>query len=252
MKRVTGSMTVLGERVGVVGDDLDHRGGLSGIVGRDGDLLQAVRGAVDGVPVHLDDLLALAAVGLLDGLLDQGDGLRLGEDARDLEEAGLHDRVDAEAQAELAGDLDGVDVVDLDLLVDDRPLHVLGQVLEDLGGLPVGVDQERAALADAFQDVEAPDVGRLVEGDEVDGVEEVLGLDGLLAEAEVGDRDAAGLLGVVLEVALAVHVGVVGDDLDGVLVGADRAVRAVAPELAADRAGGARCPGPGRPGSRGG
>ena len=60
---------------------------------------------------------------------------------------------------------------------------------------------------------------------------------GLLAEPEMGNRHAAGLLGVVLEVALAVHVGVVGDDLDRVLVRPDRAVRAVAPELAADRAG---------------
>ena len=165
-----------GVGAGVVGDDLGDRGRL-GDLRRDGDGLEARGGPVDGVPVHLDDLLALAAVGLLDGLLHQGDGLVLGQDAGELEEAGLHDRVDAQAQAELAGHLQGVDGVDLDLLVDDRPLHVLGQVLEDLGGLPVGVDEERPALADALEDVEPADVGGLVEGDEIDRVEEVLRLD---------------------------------------------------------------------------
>ncbi len=59
---------------------------------------------------------------------------------------------------------------------------------------------------------------------------------GVIAEAQVADGHAAGLLGVVLEVGLDVLVGVVADDLDGVLVGADGAVAAKAPELALDGA----------------
>ena len=62
-------------------------------------------------------------------------------------------------------------------------------------------------------------------------------LDRRLAEAQVGNGQTAGLLGVVSEVRLRVHIGVVADDLDGVLVRADGAVRAQAIELAADRAG---------------
>jgi hypothetical protein len=52
----------------------------------------------------------------------------------------------------------------------------------------------------------------------------------------VGDRHAAGLLGVVLEVGLDVLVGVVTDDLDGVLVRTDGTVAAETPELALDGA----------------
>ena len=74
-------------------------------------------------------------------------------------------------------------------------------------------------------------------GDEVGLVDVVGAADGLVAEAQVADGDAAGLLGVVLEVGLDVLVGVVADDLGGVLVGADRSVAADAPELALDRAG---------------
>ena len=71
----------------------------------------------------------------------------------------------------------------------------------------------------------------------------------MIAEAQVADGHAAGLLGVVLEVRLNVLVGVVADDLDGVLVGAHGAVAAQAPELALDGAGAAvlgRPPPPGR------
>ena len=93
-------------------------------------------------------------------------------------------------------------------------------------------------VLDPLEDVVELDVAVLVAGDVVRRVDQVGGLDGLLAEAQVGDRDAAGLLGVVGEIGLRVHVGVVADDLDRTLVGADRAVGAQAPELALHGAGG--------------
>ena len=73
-------------------------------------------------------------------------------------------------------------------------------------------------------------------GDEVGVVDLVGGLDGPFAKAQVGNGEAAGLLGVVGEVGLHVHIGVIADDLDGVLVGAHGAVRAQAVELAGDGA----------------
>ena len=48
----------------------------------------------------------------------------------------------------------------------------------------------------------------------------------------MADGDAAGLLGVVLEVRLDILIGVVADDLGGVLVGDDSTVTAQTPELA--------------------
>ena len=82
------------------------------------------------------------------------------------------------------------------------------------------------------------DVGILVAGDEVGAVHQVGGLEIGLAETQMRNGEAAGLLGVVGEVALSVHVGVVADDLDGVLVGANSAVGAEAEELALHGAGG--------------
>ena len=52
----------------------------------------------------------------------------------------------------------------------------------------------------------------------------------------MGHRDSAGLLRVIVEVGLRIHIRIVSDDLDGVLVRSDRAVRAQSPELTVDRA----------------
>ena len=64
--------------------------------------------------------------------------------------------------------------------------------------------------------------------------DKVGGLDGLPAEAQVADGQAAALFGIIGEVALGIEIGVVADDLDGVFIGAHGAIGAETPELAAD------------------
>ncbi len=71
-------------------------------------------------------------------------------------------------------------------------------------------------------------------GNEVGLVDVVRALDGLIAEAQVADGQAAALFGIIGEVALGIEIGVVADDLDGVFIGAHSAIGAEAPELAAD------------------
>ena len=70
-------------------------------------------------------------------------------------------------------------------------------------------------------------------GHKVRRADQVRGADRVFAETQVGLGQAARLLGVIHKVSLAVQVGRVANDLDRVLVRADRAVRAHAPELCA-------------------
>ena len=69
-------------------------------------------------------------------------------------------------------------------------------------------------------------------GDEVGIVDEIGRADGLAAETQVRYGDAAGLAGVVGEIGLRIHVGMVADDLHGQLVRANGTVGTEAPELA--------------------
>ena len=71
-------------------------------------------------------------------------------------------------------------------------------------------------------------------GNEVGLVDIIGALDGLVTETQMADGDAAGLLGVILEICLNILIGMVADNLNGVLVCADSAVAAEAPEFALD------------------
>ena len=218
--------------------DLHGDGAGGGIrpLGRDLHLAQAGDGDVDGVPVLLDDRVALLAVGLLGVGLHVLVGLVIRDDVGELEERSLHDGVDAVAHADLRRQIDGVDGVELDVLLGEQLLHGSRQLGVELLIAPLAVEQERAAVLEGGDHVVLRHIRRVVAGGEVGRVDLVRGLDRRLAKAQVGNGQAAGLLGVVGEIRLSVHVGVVADDLDGVLVRADGAVRAETIELAGDRA----------------
>ena len=133
--------------------------------------------------------------------------------------------------------VDGVYHVKLDVVVCDVALGSGVEVMLKLREIPLAVDEENAAGLNVTDDGEVLGyVGRHMARDEVSLIDVVRALDGLVAEAQVADGDAAGLLGVVLEVSLNELIGVVADDLDGVLVRADGAVAAETPELALDGA----------------
>ena len=75
------------------------------------------------------------------------------------------------------------------------------------------------------------DVAGVMAGDKVGLGHVVRRTDRGITKAQVRDGDAAGLLGVVLEVGLDVLVGVVADDLDSRFVSTDSTVRTEAPEF---------------------
>ena len=109
-------------------------------------------------------------------------------------------------------------------------------MLREIRLVPDRVEQELAAALESREEIVLRHVRLLGTRDEVRVVNEVRRIDRRLAEAQMRHRDAAGLLRVVGEIRLRIHVGLVADDLDGTLVRADRAVRAKTPELAGRRA----------------
>ena len=196
-------------------------------------LVDGVNACVNGLPVHLNDVLALLAVALLSCLLHEVDGILDGHDVSQLEECRLQNGVGALAHADLDGLVDGIDGIQLDVVVSDILLCLGVQVLAQLLIGPLAVDHEHAAGLDILDHLHAHvDVSGVVAGHEVSLVDVVGAADGLVAETQVADGHAAGLLGVILEVCLNILVSVVADDLDGVLVCADRTVAAQTPELA--------------------
>ncbi len=62
-------------------------------------------------------------------------------------------------------------------------------------------------------------------------MDQVGGFDLLMTETKVRHGNTAGFLGVIIEVSLCVHIGIVTDDLDGVLVSTYGTVCTQTPEL---------------------
>src|SRR5574341_192752 len=212
---------------------------LRGDLPRDLDLEQVLDGRVHRIEILLDDGLAALAVSLLDGVFDLGDGLLARQDAADGEEGGLHDGVDASAHAGLLGDIVTVDDVELELLLDDLSLNFGGQVIPDFIRAIKAVQQENAAGPGVLQHIELLEEIELMASHKIGliGFDQVWRTDRLRPEAQMGGRHRARFLRVVDEVALREIVGLFADDLDRVLVGTDRAVRAEAEEHATHRLG---------------
>ena len=187
--------------------------------------------------VHVNHVLTLLAIGLHDCVLHVFHCILVGDDAGDLEECALEDGVGTSAKAYFSSNLGCVDDIYLNVLAADDCLHIVGDVLDGLFLVPEGVQQQGAAVLDALENIVLLKIGRNVAGHEVRGVHKIRGLDGLLTEAEVGAGVAAGFLGIVVEVCLAVKVSVGTDDLDGVLVGTYGTIRTEAVELALSGAG---------------
>jgi hypothetical protein len=97
----------------------------------------------------------------------------------------------------------------------------------------VPVKQERTAGQNVFNHVILVNVRRVVTSHEVSLGDEICRFNRGFTEAQVRNRNAARFFGVISEVRLNLHVGVLADDFGAVFVRADRTVAADTPELTA-------------------
>ena len=97
-------------------------------------------------------------------------------------------------------------------------LYIVRNSLKGFFLIPEAVEKQGPILFDAFKHIIFRQIRWNVAGNEVRCAHQVWSLDRLIPETEVRACVATGLLGIVIEICLAVFVGMVPDDLDGVLV----------------------------------
>ena len=112
---------------------------------RNFDLVQMIERSIHGGKVLLHHGFAAPAIGLLNGVLDGGNGFLARQHSADGEEAGLHHGVDAAAHAGVFRHLDGVDHEEAQLLLDDLPLGGARHHVPDLVWSVGAVEQENGA-----------------------------------------------------------------------------------------------------------
>ena len=206
-------------------------------ISRNVDLLVSGSAQLDCLVVHVNDVLTLLQVRMGSSVLHQLDCGLFRHNLSQREECRLQNGVGALAHANLDSQINCVDGVQLNVVLCDVTLCLSRHVLVQLFRRPLAVNQEYAARLYVVDHLVALDnVGRVVACNEVSLVDIVRGLDRLSTEAQMRYGYAASLLGVVLEVSLYVVIGVVADNLDGVLVCTNGTVAAQTPELTFDGA----------------
>jgi hypothetical protein len=153
-------------------------------------------------------------------MFDLSNGSFARKDAADGKEGCLHDGVHASTHARLFGHFITVDDIELELLLDDVLLYFNGKVVPYFVGAVKAVEQERGACPGVFEHIHTFEERELMTGNEVRLVQldKVWCTDGLWTKPQMGHGHSAGLLRVIIEVALREVIGLFTDDLDRVLV----------------------------------
>ena len=190
---------------------------------------------IDSCPVLCYDIITFTAIGSFCCCFHEFDGFFFRNDLRKLEECRLKNGVDTgRSHAGLDTDLNAVDHIEFNVVVCDECFYLSRQMLFQACFIPWAVQKEGSSVYQLFYHVIFVHIGRIMTCNKVCFVDQVGGFDRFLSETQVRHRYTAGLLGVIIEVSLSVHVCVVTDDLDGVLVCTYGTVCAKSPEFAVD------------------
>ena len=196
------------------------------------DLLYGSKTGIHSCAVHVNDLVALFGICLDDGLFHIIHGVINGQHTGQFEESGLKNGIRTVSESDLRGNLGGINGIETDLSLGKKPLGTVGQMLLQSVHIPVRVEKEGSTLFDLPDNIEALHIALLMTGNEVRHRHIIGGADRFVSEPQMALGHTAGFFGIILKVCLCILVGVVSDDLDGVLVGADGTIGTKTPELA--------------------
>ncbi len=143
-----------------------------------------------------------------------------------MEKRHLHHRVDTRAQLAFAGDFLGVDDIEPCLFLVQYRLHILRQSIPHLFGAVRCVEQENAAGFQPLGHLVFIDKLQLVAADEIGFIHQIGGINRLFTDAQMGNRQATGLFGVIDKIALGVPRRGVTDNFDIVFGGRHAAIAA--------------------------
>ncbi|CCK07164.1 hypothetical protein BN128_1075 [Cronobacter sakazakii 696] len=178
------------------------------------------------LPVALHQLLAFAAVAFGNGTLERLQRAVARQDLREMEKRHLHHGVDARAELAFAGDFRGVHHEDARVFVIQHRLDFLRQLMPDFIRRVGRVNQKNTAGFQALGHLIFIDKLQLMAADKIRLAYQIRGVNGSLADAQVGNGQAARFFGVINEIALGVPRRRVADNFNVVFGGRNAAVAA--------------------------
>ncbi|OQC03396.1 MAG: hypothetical protein BWX77_00701 [Bacteroidetes bacterium ADurb.Bin090] len=114
-------------------------------------------------------------------------------------------------------------------------------MLGQLFAFPDGVQQESTVLTQTFGDIVKVQISLHMTSYKIGRIHQIGRTYGGIAKTQVRTGKTAGLFGVVRKISLTIFIGIVSDNLDGILIGSYRTVSAQAIEFGFVNAFAAQC-----------
>ena len=196
----------------------------------DFNFVQVSQRRIYGGEVLVDQRLTFFHIGLFNGFLNRLDGFVAGQNARQREVAGLHNRIDAATHARLFGDFDSVDRIQFQVLLDNFFLNFDRQVVPNFFRFERSVQQKHGAVFRLRQHVDFFQEREVVARNKVRFVNQIRSIDDVVRETQVRRGHRARFFRVVHKVGLTVNTVFARDDFNRVFVRADRSISTQAEE----------------------
>ena len=119
-------------------------------------------------------------------------------------------------------------------MVSDKCLHLSRKVFFQSFHIPWAIQKERTSVNKFLYHVVLVDVGRIMACYKVCLLNQVCGLNRFLSKTKVGHRHTAGFFGIIIKVCLCIHICIVTNDLDRVLICSNSTISTKSPELTVD------------------
>ena len=190
---------------------------------------------IDSSPVLSNYIVTFTSVCSFSSSFHQVNRLFFRNDCSQFEECGLQDCIDTGwSHTGFDTDFNTINYIELDVVVSDKCFYLTWQMFFQTFHIPWAVQQECTTVNQFLNHVIFVNIGRIVAGNKVSFTDQVCGFDRFLTKTQVGHCYTTGFFGVIIKVCLSVHISVVTDDLDGVLVSTYSTVCSQTPELTVD------------------
>ena len=194
--------------------------------------MQRIDTSINCAIVHINDILALLAIGSNNSILKITYSLLQRNNISQLEECGLHYHVETSAEAKVLSNLYCINGVELDIVLSNVALHRCRKIIGQLLIIPESIEKEGTVLLKACQQIILIYIRLLGAGYKVSIVNKVWRSDRRLTKTQMRHSNTARLLGVISEICLCIKISLITDNLDSGLVCTYGTIRSQAPELA--------------------
>ena len=219
------------EIVSIIRDQFCRFGSNFGKFSRYCNLLKSRFSSIDCFPVHLNDILSFFLIGLFNCAFDQFNGFFFRKNSWNNKESCLHNGIYTATESYFFSYFKSIDIIDFNFFINDRFLHIFCKVWKYFISFPIWIQQKNAIIFNTFEHIITSDKRLIMISNKISVFNQIFRLNGRGTKTKMWTGNSTGFFWIVLEVALCIHIGIVTNNLNRVLICTNRTIRTKSPEF---------------------